>query len=433
MDSQLAAENVLTVFAVMFPLVGMFLLLVLGVAWRKENLRRVAGYAPASRRFLRKRRVDSARIKHLFADQTSEDILKAVHCPDHSEESRVHLGNLLRQQGWSDKDIDEWSYSQDELMVEGFQTNRRDATAAINIRKPRFFYASLLLLPASSTLALLLHWLINGEVDNDKFEASIGFLFVGGFLWVPFSSLIWRAPLRVTVLRPFGQKHIARPLQMFVYRHLSGFGHVFTLQDANIRLPPSRLVGVLVSPFLGLLLQGQIIKNERAFIRFRNAMSHLYRQNMRWVVWPYKLFVAKCVDSWWKRCVELLLVSSDVIVMETSHIGPGSLWELQTIAKKGFEKKTIFISAQSDIDRAKLELCNAAVFTETPTIYVYGTNGKLVVPREFEGAFASALSADRNPKGSAATCRNSRRVLRLLELTMVVTLCSWLVLAIAIG
>ena len=54
-------------------------------------------------------------------------------------------------------------------------------------------------------------------------------------------------------------------------------------------------------------------------------------------------FNIRTSDLWWKRCIDLLAHSADVIVMDVSKVGTGSTWEIELLGQRNLLDRTIFI------------------------------------------------------------------------------------------
>jgi hypothetical protein len=85
----------------------------------------------------------------------------------------------------------------------------------------------------------------------------------------------------------------------------------------------------------------------------------------------------RSTDAWWQTVMDMLMNSSEIIVMDVSHVGKGSAWEIHALERWGFE-----------------ELLPRAL---QPELLVYNQKGIFDDPAELrsvlESAVAGALTA----------------------------------------
>ena len=156
---------------------------------------------------------------------------------------------------------------------------------------------------------------------------------------------------RVLLLRPFGHKNMTLALKKTIWWYIAPFGHVITLSDQNYK--PNivldflfRIAGYLrflLGPLLRPSFRLGSVKTEHTYLMFANSLTKKYRLSLLSLSCGAQAFNVRTTDDWWKACVNLLLNSSDIVVMDISKISAGSVWEIARLTKTGFIKNCIFI------------------------------------------------------------------------------------------
>lgn len=215
----------------------------------------------------------------------------------------------------------------------------------------------------------------------------VGILALATF--VPFISLIAgilgrKRAARVLLLRPFGQPQMTAALKKVVRKHLGRLGHTYTLSDRNYR--PNYVLDALnrlfdwlmyaVGPLLRPSLRIARVKNERAFFVLNDFLLRTARPSWLGLLCGDQAFNIRTTDAWWKRCIDVLIWSSDIIVMDVSRVSAGSAWEVEQLAKRGLLARCIFIAQADHHDAALSRLEQILGFTSArPDIYVFDEQG----------------------------------------------------------
>ena len=63
-------------------------------------------------------------------------------------------------------------------------------------------------------------------------------------------------------------------------------------------------------------------------------------------------FNIRSTDSWWKLCIQMLLQSCEIIVVDVSKVKQGTDWELNQIRAKSLLSKSIFVVSEDAAEQA---------------------------------------------------------------------------------
>jgi len=182
-------------------------------------------------------------------------------------------------------------------------------------------------------------------------------------------------------------------------RSIGAFGSVYTLSDRHYR--PSVILFVLQR----LADMGQYavcaiwrpshrmarIAKERDFINFARRFARVSRPGFHGFIRGDQAFNIRCSEGWWKIVVQMLMHSSDLVVMDISKVGVGSTWEIAQLFDRGLGRSTIFI-CQAGFEAQSLEaLKTARDGTSSAEIFVYESNGKFIRPDAFNARLEAVL------------------------------------------
>ncbi len=114
---------------------------------------------------------------------------------------------------------------------------------------------------------------------------------------------------------------------------------------------------------------------------------------MFWLNSFEKLLKVRCSDTWWKNAVDLLMYTSQLIIVDLSLVKVGTEWELEKIDLRDLEKKTIFIVAEDSADYARVVIAKFWPGEEAPPpLYLYQKRGELLDQDAFERESARIIS-----------------------------------------
>jgi hypothetical protein len=239
------------------------------------------------------------------------------------------------------------------------------------------------------------------------------------FLRLILLSLLWRAPLRILLFRPFTFPESRKRTRVFSKRYLRYLGHTFTISDTEIKpkwafleglqvllpfllalclfpaLSLSEIISSATDPvkvlynigvvFLILtLLTGWLFPLFRPFFnvysdedisRLKDFISRRRARNIAWVLSWDKLFKISCTSETWKHTVQHLINSVQLIVVDLSNIGEGLKWELDELRFYGATDKVVFVAHSGSFDSALSFLKSYELPELSRGLFVYGDDG----------------------------------------------------------
>ena len=236
-----------------------------------------------------------------------------------------------------------------------------------------------------------------------------------------FTIPTWTHPDRILLLRPFGEPRVSRALKQFNRRSLAYRGFTFTLADkhlkhslfvfllANVPLDLGSIVAVLYRPLFRRMHRWVFIQHPRdlAILRLRlRSRWTLMRFWHSWLGLGDRINKFGSSDALWKDCIGILLDDCQVIVVDLSRAGAGTLWEVEELFRRGYGYKSLFM-VRDDEDEARaartlLEQINAAQenhSSQVPVLHRYGSaDGRLLNTDAFDDAYRVAVSSHQQPQ-----------------------------------
>ncbi len=142
--------------------------------------------------------------------------------------------------------------------------------------------------------------------------------------------------VRILLLRPFGAAKLTSALKKVVLREVGPVGLVYTLEDRNYK--PNMFVTfftLLNSSFLymiGPLFRPSVriasVKSSYTYLKLAGRLSRIYRPSIQNFAIGGQAVNVRCSNPWWRRVIDLLMHSSDFILMDLSIVHEGSSWEI---------------------------------------------------------------------------------------------------------
>lgn len=392
-----SASRALTLAVAVLSLTGIVASFLKIIAWARANaLRRIgiaSGYhAALARQYFPSKRRQAGLINSLSV----EDLVAAYHHPNHTAAARALIQQRLQELG-SAKDLsNEYLPPKDRMTLRSPIAGIADIAMYRQRCKTReaFFgvFRWLFLLVVVPVINLLLI----------IFLPSLPFL-AGR-----------RRAARVLLLRPFGEAQMTRALKRVVVTKLGRIGNVFTLSDQNYK--PNyvadgaiRLLGIAAFPaypFFRLSHRLASVRDERTFNTFALALEKPWRLSYKTFLNGGQALNIRTTDRWWKRCIDLLMNSSDVIVMDVSKVSTGSAWEIAEIARRGLIPITIFIVQERYKEQGERILRSLIADSDAFQLHVYGDDGKFADVTAFDASLSSTLETALVPSiaPTPATC-----------------------------
>lgn len=404
-------------------------------------------------RSLVKEAVSPEKVRVLFEKKSTSELLRARHNPDHSATAVASLDVLLRERGLNDQQIATFTGDPEELYV--VPLSRTPSLRAAQ-RRPRIWRALhwgiwLACLISAICFVIIIareeaadqstvdKLIASGAIDTSAYEqarslnwntaklneeilAELGL--PGGprysILFAPMvlvliapglRGMFWLWPSRILLLRPFGTQKVSKALKRFVQRNLCHTGHVTTLADQHLKesalvhfwetLPKSPEEIVLRFLFLFRLVDDPrrrlFIKTAYHYRVLKRRLASRFILNLFWASSFDTIRKIRTTDQWWRRCIDLMSASSEVILVDLTVVKSGTRWELSKISGERIGFKAIFIVQESRFEVAREILAEYWPAETPPHIHVYDERGKLADPKAFANRLASVISLPRPP------------------------------------
>ena len=238
--------------------------------------------------------------------------------------------------------------------------------------------------------------------------------------------LFWPNPDRILLLRPFGQGPLSRAMKRFNRKHLSWHGFTFTLADkylkhsvtayalAHVPLDLGSLATMVYRPLFRRLHRFVFVTKPSDLAILRLRLRSRWRLGAFWQSWlglGDRINKFRSRNELWQDCISMLLDECQVIVVDLSHAGAGTTWEVEQIFERGYQYKAVFVLHDGHDEREVAvahELVSSIVAkhgtpeTQVPTLYRYSSaDGSALDAAAFERAYAAAVSSDRQPTPAA--------------------------------
>jgi hypothetical protein len=237
----------------------------------------------------------------------------------------------------------------------------------------------------------------------------IGFalILVGPALWYLGGIFSWLRSYRILLLRPFQSKKVSRSLKRFVRKNVSFNGHTFTLADKYVKESrfayviswiPRGLEDIVFIPLFFIPAIRQLrrwvnVRGPRSYRFLKKRLARRFTLNMFWLKSINKVLKVRTADTWWKQCVDLLMYSCHLIVVDLSWVKQGTEWELAKIDRRDLERKTVFIAKEDAAEYAREVIAKFWPGTEAPPpLYVYCNSGKLLERESYARDVARIIS-----------------------------------------
>jgi len=343
---------------------------------------------------------DRAKVEKLFAKKSDEVLLGALANPDHSPESRRLLKELADARGLQGDEDDGWALAQSSMFVRPFGSRPTCAEALEASRRRRRLHRA-----TQAVVALCVALVL---VTGGAVEFWWGALALAVVVWLLGGIYAWRRPSRILLLRPFQTKKVAKALKRFVRKNVAFHGHTFTLADKYVKESrflywvnhvPRSPVDIVLIP---LMLFFKPLRQLQRWIRVSGAgsygllhdrMSRRFTLNYLWLFSWNKMLMVRSSDAWWKPCIDLLMYSSQLIIVDLSWVKQGTEWELDQINRRDLEGKSVFIVPQEKAEYAREIIARFWPDDEPPPpLHEYDGSGRLVNRVAYEEDVASIVS-----------------------------------------
>lgn len=244
----------------------------------------------------------------------------------------------------------------------------------------------------------------------------VGYLLAGCVLpsllvWF-FASALRRHPARITLLRKFNVRHLSEPLERVLAQELRPYGHIATLSDRYIRHerfgwlqtallslgnPLAALWFVVGLPirFVWRLFDRSamgpaVVLNARDYRNLAARLRDRIGLNVQAAMVSKEAFMVRTSDAWWRMTAQLLMDSSDAIVMDLSQMSEGVGWELDLIRDSGAERRVVFIALWGKLEEAEAALAARGI---DAVVHHYAPDGEIQRRPQFRAAMLAAMRA----------------------------------------
>lgn len=226
------------------------------------------------------------------------------------------------------------------------------------------------------------------------------------------STALRRYPARITLLRKFNERHLSEPLERMLAQSLRPYGHVATLSDRFIRRsrfgwvqsalmslgnPLAAIWFVIGLPvrFIWRLFDRSamgpaVVLNARDYRNLANRLRDRMGLNVQTALVEKDAFMVRTSDAWWRMVVQLLMDSSDAIVVDLSQVTAGTAWELDVIAAEGAERRCVFVALWGKLEEAEAALAARGI---DAVVHHYAPDGEIQRRPAFRAAMLAAMRA----------------------------------------
>jgi hypothetical protein len=245
---------------------------------------------------------------------------------------------------------------------------------------------------------------------------SVGYGFAYAFgaavlVWF-FATILRRKPARVLLLRKFNVRALAEPLERMLGRELRAYGHVATLSDKHIRRDafgwvqgailslgnPLAFLWFVVGMPIRLLwrqfdrsaMGPAVVLNARDYRNLARRLRDRIGLNAQVALVSKEAFMVRTSDVWWRMTAQLLMESSDAIIVDLSQVSAGTEWELDLIQQEKAVSRCVFIGIWGKLEAAEALLRARGI--DAP-VHHYAPDGELQRRAPFRAAMLSAMRA----------------------------------------
>jgi hypothetical protein len=209
---------------------------------------------------------------------------------------------------------------------------------------------------------------------------------------------LWQSPPRFLLLRPFNRARLSRPLKQLLRREVAPFGHVYTLSDADIKVPWYVRMPIVLGQLALFSCRFRRIRDQAQIPGFVRAVERTWLRNINWCMAFGKVFPVASSDHAWRALVECLLPRCDAVIIDVSDLRENVMWEIERARSLGLETRTLYLlpSDQADTSHAALTLA-AGADTSASRLFLY-TKNSLVDRARFRAALVESAVGPATPE-----------------------------------
>jgi hypothetical protein len=349
-------------------------------------------------------RTSEAALKERARSLDTEQLLACHKWPDHTASAGAVIRKELQSRRLTAEAIDGWLPPASNITVPprtpSDLRDRWQSLEALAFALARFL--AFVGLAGLIVFLLFAPFEISTRTNTGVIPIAFGALVYGwGALLViviPVGTLIrLLTPTRILLLRPFDQRSMTRTLKRVVLNYVGSFGHVYTLSDIHYRPNPLLRLGDMIATgvryAIAVLLRPSIrvatVKNARTYLALAGRLEGGLKPAFRHFISGGQAYNIKSTDRWWQWCIDLLMHSSNAVVMDISRVSTGSAWEIEHIDVRDTLSRTIFIAQEAHEKHGSEALQRLLGDAQLPPIFLYTAAGEFKEP----GAFRQALAA----------------------------------------
>jgi hypothetical protein len=211
-------------------------------------------------------------------------------------------------------------------------------------------------------------------------------------LTLPFSAPViglWEAPPRFLLLRPFNRGPVSGPLRKVVRREMGPLGHVYTLSDADLRIPWYVRMPLLLAQVALLSFRMRKIRSPQQAERLEAVMDRVWLRNVNWCLSFTKAFPIASADGAWKDVVRHLAKRVDAVVIDATELRPNVRWEVALCRRIRRLHRVVVLVREDVAPEVLIELRQLAPeLVEDGRVFCYSMRG-LATPDLFRARLTS--------------------------------------------
>jgi hypothetical protein len=313
--------------------------------------------------------------------------------PDHTDDAKKIIGQELERRGYSRAELEHWTPDASDLAVPSAVDFPISPNKYVALSRSRsrylWFYRTVLIWCVSLFIGL---WSLAFVIPRSNAKTLFAYIAAAGaaVLFLAVGVRFRDRALRILLLRPFGEEKMTATLRDFVCENLGKIGYVFTLSDRHYKPSlllwlgalPAEFVAFFVIYVLGPLLRTSkriaSVKSERTFRKLQRKLLRQARPSFWSFLSGEQAFNIRSTDVWWQLCIQMLMHSCEIIVIDLSKVKAGTEWELKELHARSLLEKCVFVVAEANSDSAEGTLIPFFGQHSQPPVFVYRQNGEVL-------------------------------------------------------
>jgi hypothetical protein len=334
------------------------------------------------------------------------DLLWAYWLPEHADQAKKVALVELERRGHPADQVRRWSPPASQLTVP--PTAERPVSVnkysrLVLMRRGGWILFQVLSLTG---LAMFAGVVIGGNIDPALGVSGVAAMIGLMLLLVAFgvAFLVQDRARRILLLRPFGEKKMTSTLRRFVRKNVGLAGYAFTLSDRNYKpsFVDSLLFRILSGGFETLVqfAVGSIfanshriaaVNNDKSFFRLASALTQKFTLSYWSFITSGQAFNIRTTDPYWQVCIQMLMHSCDVVIVDLSRVKAGTAWEINELYKRDLRARCMFVVSEDHQGEVSEVLAQHFSQHGAPLVYVYQRNGRLLDKQQFSAELKQRL------------------------------------------